>query len=172
MTTIAELGQVLQEVLTSTADEVGRSSGFIRRERKLRGSSYAQALVFGWMSNPGATLGELAQAAATVGTHISKQGLDKRFSEQSACFMGKLLQQAVGRLVEGEAMRSGVFGNFSEVHVLDSTNISLPAALREVWPGCNPQGPGSAGLKISVDWELVRGRLAGMHLQAGKTHDP
>lgn len=171
MTTITEVGQVLQEVLGQTADEVGRSSGFIRRERKLRGSTYAQTLVFGWMSNPGSTMSELTQAAATVGVQISKQGLNERFSERSATFMQELLQRAVGQMIEGEAMHSGVFGNFAEIHVQDSTSISLPERLREVWAGCNKQGTGSAGLKISVDWELVRGRLSGIHLQAAKQHD-
>jgi hypothetical protein len=171
MTTITELGRVMQELLTTTADEIGRSSGFIRRQRKLTGSSYAQTLVFGWMSNPAATMSELSQAAATVGTAISKQGLDERSSARSARFMGELLQCAVGQLVEGEAVRVGVFANFSQVHVLDSTSISLPEALHEQWPGCNAQGVGSAALKVSVDWELVQGRLAGVHLQAGKAHD-
>ena len=114
MTTITELGEVLQELLTTTADEIGRSSGFIRRQRRLRGSSYAQALVFGWMSNPAATMSELAQAAATGGTVISKQGLDKRFSEASARFMGNLGRVAVGQVITGEPLRSGVFEHFSE----------------------------------------------------------
>lgn len=171
MTTIAEVGQLMQEILGKIADEEGRRSGFIRRERKLKGSSYAQALVFGWMSNPSATVNELAAAAATLGVSISKQGLDKRFNERSACLMERLLQRAVSKLVEGEALRAGVFENFSEVHVLDSTSISLPEALSWKWPGCNKSGQGSAALKVSVDWELIRGRLVGIHLQAGKAHD-
>lgn len=171
MTTITALAEVLQALLGKTADEVGRASGFIRRRRKLSGSSYAQALVFGWMSNPASTMSELAQAAATVGVNISKQGLDERFSERSAAFMGELLQQGLGQLIEGEAMSSGVFAHFTEIHVQDSTSLSLPAALRAYWPGCNGQGTGSAGLKISVDWELVRGGLQGIQLHAARQHD-
>ena len=72
MTTITELGQVRQELLTRTADEVGRSSGFIQRQRKLRGSSDAQTLLIGLMSDPAATMSELVQAAVTVGTVANK----------------------------------------------------------------------------------------------------
>jgi hypothetical protein len=57
------------------------------------------------------------------------------------------------------------------VHVQDSTSISLPEGLREMWAGCNKTGTGSAGLKISVDWELVSGRLTGLQLSASKAHD-
>lgn len=171
MTTITEIGTVLQELLKGIADEEGRASGFIKRRRKLSGSRYAQALVFGWMSKPNGSLSELAQAAGTIGVHISKQGLAERFSEQSAEFMQRLLQRGMRQLIEGEAVRVGVFANFASVHVQDSTSIRLPEALRSVWPGCNGRGTSSAGLKISVDWDLVRGSLTGVHLQAAKAHD-
>lgn len=171
MTTITELARVMQELLGHTADEIGRSSGFIRRERKLTGSRYAQTLVFGWMSNPASTMSELAQAAATVGVNISKQGLDERFSARSAAFMEQLLRRGIAHLIEGPAVQSGVLANFKAVHVQDSTIVSLPEALRELWAGSNCKGTGSAGLKISVDWELVSGRLSGIQLSAAKAHD-
>lgn len=171
MTTITELAEVLQELMGKTADEVGRSSGFIQRARKLSGSSYAQTLVFGWMSNPASTMSEIAQVAATVGVKISKQGLDERFNVRSAAFMGELLQRGIEQMIEGQAMNSGVMKNFKAVHVQDSTSISLPEGLREIWAGCNKTGTGSAALKISVDWELVSGRLSGIQLQAAKHHD-
>jgi hypothetical protein len=161
----------MQELLTSKADEIGRSSGFIERERKLKGSTYAQSLVFGWMANPAATVSELAQSAASVGVSLSKQGLAQRFSEKSARFMQHLFEQALEYLVQGEPMSQGVFRAFSEVHVLDSTSISLPETLREVWTGCNTQGTSSAAVKISVDWELLQGCLTGVHWQAAKHHD-
>lgn len=169
MTTIAELGTVLQELLTTTADEGGRQRGFIRRHRQLSGSSYAQAVVFGWMSNPASTLRELSQAAATVGVAISKHGLDARVSDRSA--VKAWVQRVIRRMIEGEAVPSGGFAKFGEVPVQDSTSIRLPEALRESWRGCNATGTGSAGLKISVAWELVRGSSTGIHFQAAQAHD-
>ena len=171
MTTITEVGHGMQTLLTSYADELGRSSGFIQRARKLSGSAYAQGLVFGWLANPAATMSELAQATATAGVVMSKQGLDQRFSEASARFLGALLQQGVSQMIAGTPMQAGVLGVFSEVHVVDSTSISLPDSLRDVWAGCNRQGVGSAALKVSVDWELIQGQLVGVQLSAAKQHD-
>src|SRR3954466_2353166 len=125
MTTITELAAVMQELLGKTADEVGRSSGFIRRTRKLSGSSYAQTLVLGWMSNPASTMSELVQARATVGVRISKQGLDERFNERSVAFMAELLQRGIGQMIEGQAMHCGVMKNFKAVHVHNSAAISI-----------------------------------------------
>ena len=66
-TTIHQLSQNLQKLLTQDADRLGRESGFIKRQRKLTGASFAQALVFGWQANPKASLEELCQSARLGG---------------------------------------------------------------------------------------------------------
>ena len=38
----------MQTVLTVVADAVARSSGFLKRQRKLTGATFVQTLVFGW----------------------------------------------------------------------------------------------------------------------------
>ena len=68
------------------ADAAARETGFVQRQSKMGGAGFVQALVFGWMGNPEATLEQLAQSAAAVGVEISPQGLDQRFtSEAAAC---------------------------------------------------------------------------------------
>lgn len=47
-TTIPHLSQILQQLLIEDAKRIGRESGFIQRERKINGTSFAQSLVFGW----------------------------------------------------------------------------------------------------------------------------
>lgn len=54
-TSINELCDVLQQLLIEDANEPGCESGFIQRERKLNGSSFAQSLIFGWQANPQAS---------------------------------------------------------------------------------------------------------------------
>ncbi len=60
-TSIAELSQILQDLLISDAQRIGRESRFIQRHRKLSGASFAQALIFGWQANPKASLEDLCQ---------------------------------------------------------------------------------------------------------------
>jgi hypothetical protein len=48
MTTISELAQVLQDLLTAEADRIARETGFVQRESKLGGAEFSQTLVFGW----------------------------------------------------------------------------------------------------------------------------
>src|SRR2546423_14805278 len=86
MTTVPQLAQTLQTLLTTTADALARRTGFVQRQSKMSGALFAQALVFGWLANPHASLENLAQAAAAAGVAISPQGLDQRCTEAAAGF--------------------------------------------------------------------------------------
>ena len=66
-TTIHQLCKTLQNLLIEDANRIGRESGFIQRQRKLTGASFAQALVFGWLANPQASLEEYVRVRGYVG---------------------------------------------------------------------------------------------------------
>ena len=93
------------------------------------GAAFVQTLVFGWMSNPQATLEELAQTAASVGVDITAQGLDQRFTEAGAACLKRVLEQAVTQLVQGETPEISFLKRFTGVYIQDSTIVELPEAL-------------------------------------------
>ena len=84
------------------------------------GAEFVQTLSFGWLSNPEATLEELAQTAATVGVEISAQGLDQRFTESGAKLLRKVLDAAVTQLICGKATAIPILKRFSAVYIQDS----------------------------------------------------
>src|SRR2546423_15108557 len=94
MTTVPQLAQTLQTLFTTTADAAARATGFVQRRSKLTGAAFVQALVFGWLANPHASLAALAQAAAVAGVAISPQGLDQRCGEAAAAFLEAVLAAA------------------------------------------------------------------------------
>src|SRR3954471_6836087 len=124
MTTVAQVGEAMQTVLTSVADRVGRTSGFVHRASKVGGAAFVQTLVFGWLANAEATLEELSQTAATLGVSISPQGLDQRFSAEAAACLRAVLAQAVTTLLSADAVVLPVLDRFRGVYVLDSTTVS------------------------------------------------
>ena len=63
MWTVTPLTTTVQTLLTTTADELARETGFVRRSSKLRGAHFVQALVLGWLNTPNATVQQLAQMA-------------------------------------------------------------------------------------------------------------
>ena len=171
MTSVTQVAEKMQTLLGSTAERLGRETGFIRRERRLNGATFAQAVVWGWMGKPEASLAELSQSAVNVGVDISRQGIAQRFDERAATFLKRLLQVALDEVVEGPPVQSDLLARFSGVYVLDSTCISLPEALQSEWLGCGGRQGTSAGLKISVLWDMVGGGWHQVELMAGRTHD-
>jgi hypothetical protein len=161
-------------MLQESAHQVGRTSGFVQRQSKFGGAELAQTLVWGWLANPQASLEELAQSAAAVGVSISAQGLDQRLGQRAAECLQQVLRQAMRHLVQAEKVPLRVWEHFSGVYVHDSTTVSLPAELAEVWPGCgggHTPGDGRAALKVQVQWELQRGQLSALELQPGRAAD-
>jgi hypothetical protein len=172
MTTIPQLVEVLQELLTSVADRIARETGFVRRESKLGGAEFSQTLVFGWLANPDATLNELVQAAATLGVIITEQGLDNRFTATAAECLRRILETAVGMVVSARPVVVPILQRFNGVFIQDSTTITLPEVLADLWRGCgNASGTGQAALKVQVQFDYSSGTLSQIVLQDGRASD-
>jgi Transposase DDE domain len=173
--TVADVALALRDVLTTTAEAAAHDSGFVRRRSKLTGAAFVQALTFGWLDNPEATLEELAQAAATVGVRISPQGLDQRFTRRAADCLLRVLQAAVTRVLAAEPVAIPILQRFAGgVCALDSTTIALPDALAALWPGCGrtPSAEGQAAVKLQVRLDLLHGTLNGPFLFPGRGQEP
>ncbi len=56
MTTVPQLADAVQTLLTTTAETMARATGFVQRRSKLGGAAFVQALVVAWMANPRATV--------------------------------------------------------------------------------------------------------------------
>ena len=172
MTTIPQLVEVLQELLTSNADQIARETGFVRRESKLGGAELSQILVFGWLANPEATLNELVQTAATLGVIITEQGLDNRFTATAVECLRRILETAVGMVVSARPVVVPILQRFNGVFIQDSTTITLPEVLADLWRGCgNASGTGQAALKVQVQFDYSSGTLSQIVLQDGRAQD-
>ena len=170
-TTISQLSEILQTLLINDANQLGRTSGFIQRQRKVTGASFAQALVFGWQANPQASLEELCQSSCASGVNISPQGLQERMnSPQASTFMKDLLQKAVSYVVTSAGTRQDLLSRFDGVYIQDSTIIELPLPLREVWVGCGNQNSQKAALKVQTNINYQQGHLT-LQLADAKQHD-
>ena len=169
-TSLQELAEILQQLLIIDANHLGRSSGFIQRQRKLTGASFVQTLVFGWQANPRASLEDLCQAASTGGVTISPQGLQERLNERGAAFLKQMLEQSLSYLVQAEAASFEFLKQFKGVYLQDSTVIPLPASLATTWQGNGNQMGGSAAVKVQTVLDYQHGRLE-LQLAHARQHD-
>jgi Transposase DDE domain len=168
MTTVTHLTHALQEVFTTTADALARRSGFVQRTSKLTGALFAQTLVFGWLADPQVSLEGLTQVAAAVGVRLRAQSLDGRFTAAAAVFLEDLLAAAVRTVIAADPVAIPLLERFSAVVLLDSSTITLPAALALWWPGCSA---GTAALKLHVRYDLCRGQISGPLVREGRLSD-
>ena len=167
-TTISQLSQILQQLFIEDANQIGRESGFIQRQRKLSGASFAQSLIFGWQANPKASLEELCQSARVCGVEISPQGLQERLnSPQANQFLHQLLLKGVSYLVQNHRERDDLLASFRGVYIQDSSQIELPSCLRTIWQGPKTE---QAMLKVQAVLDYQHG-LFDLTLASGREHD-
>lgn len=130
MATVHEIAECMQTVLKDEAERLGRETGFVQRKSKMMGAEFAQTLVFGWMSNPDATLGELCQAGAAVDVDVSCQGLDQRFSQSAATFLKALLDRAVEEMVVSDPVAIPLLSAAKHMTPLRAFSAKLLTPLR------------------------------------------
>lgn len=172
MSTIPQVSEAIHTVLSSVADEAARQTGFVRRHRRLKGSTFVQTLVLGWLGNPDASLEELTQTAAALGVDISPQGLDQRFNREAALCLEQVLSASVSQLVASESVSIPILERFSAVVIQDSSTVVLPDSLKEIWQGCGGTNSyGVSAVKLQVRWDLSTGALMGPMLEHGRSHD-
>jgi len=173
MSTIAEVAEAMQKVLTRVADDAAGQTGFIKRLRNVSGASFVQTLVFGWLSKPEATLEELAQTAASIGLEITPQGLDKRFTPQAASFMKQVLEAAAQEAIVANPVAIPILERFNGVYIQDSTTVQLPDELREVWLGSGGSSTRNtqSAVKVHTQINFSTGALSQLYLLDGRSHD-
>lgn len=174
MTTIPQVSQAMQTVLTTVADAAARTTKFVMRTSKLTGALFTQTLVLGFLANPRATREQLAQTAMTLGLQISPQGLDQRMTEAGAECLLEVLQATTTTILAADPVAIPLLARFRGVYIQDSSLIGLPSTLAQIWQGSGNQHTSttaSARLKLSVRFNLLSGELHGPFPDHGTTSD-
>jgi len=173
MTSVAYVEQQLQHVLESRANELARETGCIVRQRKFDGATLVQTLLFGFQQHEHASLEQLASMAQVRAVSVTDTAVDKRFNQECAQFLHAVLQEMSSVVVQAaQAVPLKLLKRFSAVICEDSSTITLPDELAELWQGCGgTQAHTAAAVKVHTRWDLTRGRLWGPRLTAGRSAD-
>jgi hypothetical protein len=153
-----EVAQAIQSIFSEETDELAKKTGFIKRQRKLTGSLFIKTLLFGWMQNKPASVEALVRAGFTHKLYISGQGLTKRFTEESAYFVSRVLENALRRVIKSTAVDIEVIKRFSAIYIADCSKIALPNELKNIWRDTGGKAS-KAGVKIDASLELKTGEL-------------
>jgi hypothetical protein len=167
---------MVKTLFETDAVELGKQAGM--RQRSMTFTQLAWLLVLGWWKQPEAGPSALARFGGSLGSSLSKQAVDCHFTPLTAQWLLALLRRAVEYVVCAQTITLPLLQRFTAVLLEDGSSISLPSALKSVWGGCggSPSTSGKdsktqAGLKITVRWNLLAGRLHGPYLQEGRRHE-
>ena len=162
------MSDALHSLFTTDADHAATLTRFVKRKRLWTGPAFAQALVFGWLQRPDASLERLAANAGA-----SKQGLDQRFTPQAVDFLSYLLAGAIGLALTAIPAAVPLLRRFNGVYAEDCTTIALPDSCAAGLPGCGGTTPadGRAALKVYVRYEVTGGAITELDYQPGRNPD-
>jgi len=173
MTSLAQLTQTMQTVLTTIADAAAHATHFVKRKSKLTGAKFAQTLVFTWLANPDATYENLAQSATALGVPITGQAIEERFSPEAAACLKQVLEAAVQQVITADPVVVPLLQRFNGVYLQDGTLITLPDELVALWSGCggSTEHGTQAALKVQLQLNYSTGAVTHLDLQAGRAQD-
>lgn len=153
---VERIPQALQAVFGNISDEMARTCGFIRRQRKFSGSDFVRILVFGWLGRSRASIEDLAERLG-----ISGSGLQQRLTEEACQCLRLVFVRALEMLLASRPARIPLLAKFHGIYVEDCSTITLPAALANVFRGCggSDDESGKAALRLFTSYELKTGTL-------------
>ncbi len=172
MNSVTHLAETIQHILEEEAEQLAREVGFIKRERVISGADFVQSLIFGWLQEPEIALDGLTQVLERREVSISGSGLSQRFTPEAAALLQRVLERLSAEQMQVEPVEIALLKQFSAVILEDSSSITLPPQLAEVWRGCGGSpGASEAAIKLFVRWDVLRGDLHGPGLEQGRCND-
>ena len=158
----------MRNLLETMATDIGAETGFVQRKSKMTASRFCQTMVLGSLEEGDKSLTEFAQVSHELGVTITASGLNQRINPSAVNCLEKLLAKSIAI-----NMRSGetdeLLANFSDVQLIDSSYMSLPQVMRELYPGLG--GGTAAGLKLFLNYSYRYGRIDALEITSGRTTD-
>ncbi|MDE0087322.1 MAG: hypothetical protein OXU23_16490 [Candidatus Poribacteria bacterium] len=93
------------------------------------------AFYFIWLANPDATYTELAQTAGVLGTPITRQAIEQRFTPEAAATLKITLEAAVAELISADPQTLPLLKQFNGVTYKTALGFPFPTNLLTLGKG-------------------------------------
>jgi Transposase DDE domain len=169
---LTQVMEKYQSILEEEVYAIAYETGAIKRQRKIDAATLAQTMIFGCWQDPEVRLSGLAQIGGRREVYVTESAISQRFTPECAAMFQKILQRLAEVRLESEKVDIPLLKQFSAVIIEDSTSITLPTELVDVWKGCGgSSGMSEASVKAFVQWDVLKGQLLGPQLAEGRTND-
>jgi len=172
MQIVAKVASAMQAVFGRMLNDLARTTGCVRRQRKFSGALLVRTLVLTLLHRPAAKERDYRAMAAKLGVHVTEEAVAQRFTDGLVRFLAEVLKRAVAQTLAAKPVPGGLLRKFTDVRIGDSTTLTLPDEMAGQFPGCGGTGKACrAALKIQVLWSLTTGRLIEWLLEPGRASD-
>ena len=171
---IPEVNEIVNFYSSDVVEGIARETGFVQRESKLGGMEFLGIMTQGLYFRPDATLDQMVSMGKDINEEleISPEGLHQRINDSSVEFLKSMLSKAlelsVSELIDESVPK--ILRHFSKVHVLDSTQVSLPEELSEIWEGSGGCASES-GMKLHLMLDYNSGKYESIAITDGTSPD-
>ena len=101
---------------------------------------------------------------------ISEQGLDRRINAGSQAFLEEMWTLSLEHFRLTEPLAIKLLKQFTSVYLVDSSQISLPANMSELFPGSGGNAS-TASLKVQLVFDYLHGQFKQLELTHGRAPD-
>jgi len=169
---VTQVMEQYQSILEEEVDDIAYETGAVKRKRKIDAATFVQTMIFGFWQDPDLRLSGLAQIGCRREVYVTESAISQRFTPECAMLFLNIMQRLAEVRLESEKVDIALLKQFSAVIVEDSTSITLPAEVADVWRGCGEEGStSSAAVKAFVRWDVLHGGLMGPRLTNGRLND-
>ena len=145
-------------------EKLARETGFVQRERKLRGLDFFLLCVFTHTKQPYISLNDICGDLMQSGVTLCKQSLQERFNEHSVEFMRQIVGEALSKKIYKS--KSPVDTDFNRIIIGDSTSFQLPEAFRSKYRGFGG-GASNSAVMIQYRYNLLTHEINAIETGAG-----
>jgi hypothetical protein len=173
---VVKLSQAFSTFFNKKAEEISVKVGFIKRKRKLKASSFIKSLIFGHLSQTHCSTDGLRKFLLEDDIDITKQGLEFRFTSPAVEFMQNMYAEALDLFQNKLPLDCAILQKFKSVKLLDSTYISLPNEMAEIYQGYGSSYPGRKGntesaIKLQLVFDYLNQTISSLDIKEGIRSD-
>jgi Transposase DDE domain len=172
MSIVAKVGTSMQLLFGTIAEEAGKKTKIIVRQRKFTCFSLLKTFVLGFLQKPDASDEDLAQMAVQCGADVTPQAVEQRHTSKLVKFLEEVFRGATKLVVESTKSLAPILDRFEKVVVLDSTTTTLPDSMEKEFRGCGGSyQSGKSAIKFQTELDLRSGALTNIQIEQGRSPD-
>jgi len=162
----------VKKFFEQTAETQARQAQFVQRDSPLNGTVFLLSLVLTVFQHGTIVLDRLAQAAHQLNPKITVKGgaFKARFNAYAVAFLKTMFAEALQLSAPAAPQVVPLLTSFSAVYLLDSSVVTLPDNLKQLFLGCGGAGA-QAAAKVFLLLNWLTGSYESLQLADGRKAD-